>query len=144
MPRFIIFVRATLESEAEIQPNADLLQAMADYNTAMVEVGIMHMAEGLHPSSRYGRRIVFHNSAEPSLSEGPFPANELVAGMWIIKVKDIDEATEWAIKAPLKEGAITEVRRIADPEDFGDAFSPGMRLREEELRTKAEALAKGK
>lgn len=141
MPKFIIFVRASAESESETKPDAALLQAMADYNTSLVEAGIMHMAEGLLPTSRDGRIVAFHNSDEPTVTKGPFPAS--VAGMWIIQVKDIDEATKWASKAPFKEGAVTEIRRIAGMEDFGDAFTPEMQQKEEELRGKADGLAKG-
>jgi hypothetical protein len=35
-----------------------------------------------------------------------------------VKVKDLDEAVAWAVKVPLKEGNVTEVRRIAEAGDF--------------------------
>jgi hypothetical protein len=142
MPRFIIFVRATSEIENERKPNPELLQAMSDYNATMVEAGILHLVDGLHNSSRESRRIVFHDSGSPTLQSGPFPANELVSGLWIVKVKDLDEAVAWAAKCPFKEGNVTEVRRIAELEDFGDAMSPELRKTEDELRVQVEKTAK--
>jgi hypothetical protein len=38
-----------------------------------------------------------------------------------MKVKDLDDAVAWAVKVPLKEGNVTEVRRIAEAGDFDDA-----------------------
>ena len=121
MPRFIIFVRANSVLENELKPDLEVFKAMGVYNAAMVEAGILLSADGLHKSSRDSKRIVFHNSVSPTLQSGPFPANEIVAGLWIVKVKDLDEAVSWAVKCPFKEGMVTEVRRIAEvPEDFPD------------------------
>ncbi len=102
----------------------------------------MEAGEGLLPSSRDSRRIVFHNDAEPDVQAGPFPHNELIAGWWIIKVDTVEEAVEWARKAPtFKEGNVIEVRRIATIEDFGEAFTKELREKEEKSR---EELARGK
>lgn len=60
-----------------------------------------------------------------------------------MKVKDLDEAVAWAVKCPFKEGNSTEIRRIAEAEDFGDAMSPELRKREDELRVQVEKIAKG-
>ena len=114
MPSFIIFVRATSDMESELKPDPELFQAMSDYNATMVEAGILHSVDGLHRSSRDSTRIVFHDSGSPTLQSGPFPANELVSGLWIVKVKDLDEAVAWAVKCPFKEGNVTEIRRIAE------------------------------
>ena len=124
MPRFIIFVRATSESESELKPKPEELQTMGAYNATLAEAGILELVQGLLPSPRDSRRIVFHDSGPPSLQSGPFPANELVAGLWIVKVKDLDEALAWAVKCPFKGGHVTEVRRIAEAGDFDDVVTP--------------------
>ncbi|KAF8860863.1 dgpfaetke family protein [Acephala macrosclerotiorum] len=142
MPRFIIFVRATSESESELGPDRELLQAMSDYNATLYEAGILQLADGLHCSSRDSSRIIFHDSGSPTVQSGPFPANELVSGFWIVKVKDLDEAVAWAVKCPFKEGAVTEVRRIAAMEDFGDLMGPEISKREGKLREELEKIAK--
>jgi hypothetical protein len=142
MPRFIIFVRANSDAESGLTPSTDIFEAMAAYNATLVEAGVMLSGEGLLASSRDSRRIAFHNSSAPTVQSGPFPTNELVSGWWILKVKDIEAAVSWAIKCPFKEGAVTEVRRIAESEDFGDALSPELKAKEEEIRAQAEKLAK--
>jgi hypothetical protein len=142
MPRFIIFVRGSPESEAESKPSPEILQLMSVYNASLADAGILLSADGLLPSSRDSKRIIFHNSGEPTVHDGPFPANELVAGFWIVKVKDIDEAMSWALKAPFKEGGVTEVRRIAEMADFDDVMSPELQKKEEEMKVKAAENAK--
>ncbi|CZR68898.1 uncharacterized protein PAC_18799 [Phialocephala subalpina] len=141
MPRFIIFVRATAVSESELKPDPELMEAMTGYNATMVEAGVLLSADGLLPSSRDSTRITFHDSVQPTVQRGPFPPSELISGFWIVKVKDLDEAVAWAVKCPFKEGGTTEVRRIAQAEDFGDAMSPELRKREEELRAQLEKTA---
>lgn len=58
-----------------------------------------------------------------------------------MKVKDIDEAMSWALKAPFKEGGVTEVRRIAEMKDFEDVMSEELREKEEEMRKQVEKNA---
>ena len=121
MPRFIIFIRANSYSESELKPNPELIQAMSNYNDTLREAGVLDYDVGFHPSSRDSKRIIFHDSGSPTIQSGPFPANELVSRLWTVKVKDLDEAVAWAVKVPLKEGNVTEVRRIAEAGDFDDA-----------------------
>ncbi len=136
----MIFVRASPASESETKPDTALLEEMTTYNTSLVSAGILLSAEGLLPSNR-GTRIVFQNDGPPTIQAGPFPSNELVSGFWIVKGKDIEEAVEWAKKAPFKEGAITEVRKIAEMEDFGEAMTEELKEKEEGLRKKVEKAA---
>lgn len=134
MPRFIIFVRATPSSETELNPDPKLLLAMSSYNASMVEAGILHLVHGLHRSSRDSTRIAFHDSGSPTLETGPFPADEIVSGFWIVDVKDLDEAVEWAGECPFGEGMVTEVRRIAEMRDFeGFGERGGLKSKEREL-----------
>jgi hypothetical protein len=123
MPRFIIFVRATSETETELKPDPKNLQAMGDYNATMREAGILLSADGLQPTRQNSKRIVFHGSGAPTVESGPFPVNEVVAGMWIVEVKDIDEAVSWAVKAPFKEGHVSEVRKFFEAEDLAEILA---------------------
>lgn len=141
MPRFIVFVRATPDSEGAAKPNTEVLSTMATYNASLIAAGVLLAGEGLLPSSRDSRRITLGSS--PKVNEGPFQTNELVSGWWILKVKDVEEAVEWASKCP--EGCgVLEVRRIAEAEDFGEALGEEGRKEEEEMRAQVEKLAKGK
>ncbi|KAH6664906.1 hypothetical protein B0J14DRAFT_606946 [Halenospora varia] len=135
MPRFILFVRATEWSETGAPGEPAMYEAMTTFNESMASAGIvLQRGEGLHPSFHDGRRVIYDDNNKPTIEKGPFPANELVSGFWIIKVEDVEEAVEWAAKAPFGKGAVTEVRRIADKEDFGDELTPEVRAREEKLR----------
>lgn len=118
MPRFIIFVRATPSSESELKPDPTLLQAMGTYNKSLLDAGVLQLVEGLHRSARDSRRISFNDSGAPTVQAGPFPAEELVSGYWIVKVESLEEAVGWAVKCPFKGGYTTEVRRIAEMGDF--------------------------
>ena len=54
---------------------------------------------GLHPSAE-GRRVKF-SGGNLSVLDGPFPrSKELITGFWILEVKSMDEAVEWAKRFP--------------------------------------------
>jgi hypothetical protein len=123
MPRFILLMKASAVSEAGTLPSTEVLQAMAEYNRQLVDAGVMLSGEGLEASSK-GVRVVFNGT--PEVVKGPFtPAQELVAGCWVLKTDTLEEAVEWTKKCPqtgLEAGCVIEVRRIFEPEDFGDAL----------------------
>ena len=130
--RFVVFVKANLESEAGIMPTTEMLTAMGKFNEELVKSGVMEAGEGLHPSSK-GVRIKFGGS-KPVVIDGPFAeTKELVAGFWIWKCKSKQEAIEWLKRAPFQEGEV-EIRQIFDAEDFGEELTPELRKQDERLR----------
>jgi hypothetical protein len=136
--RFMIFVKATKDSEAGVMPSEELLTAMGKYNEELVKAGVMLAGEGLHPSSK-GARVKFSGDKR-TVIDGPFTeTKELIAGFWLIQVKSKEEAIEWVKRVPNptgEEGEI-EIRQVFEAEDFGDEFTP--ELREQEQRLRAEA-----
>jgi hypothetical protein len=139
MPRFMVFVRATSSSEGAGKPTPEILSAMGSYNASLLAAGVLLSGEGLLPSSHDSVRI--HLNSSPKVEEGPFPTNELVSGWWMLKVKDVQEAVEWASKCPAGCGVL-EVRRIAEVEDFGEALGEEGRKREADMRAQMEKLAR--
>lgn len=138
--RVIVFVKATEESEAGTMPSSELLEAMGRYNEELVEAGIMESGEGLRPSSA-GKRIAFDGPAR-TVVDGPFEhPGELVAGFWIWKVKDMDEAVAWAKKCPnpMSGPSDLEIRPFYEIEDFGDAMTPELVEQEKRLRDQLDA-----
>ena len=138
--RVIVFVKATEESEAGTMPSSELLEAMGRYNEELVEAGIMESGEGLRPSSA-GKRIAFDGPAR-TVVDGPFEhPGELVAGFWIWKVKDMDEAVAWAKKCPnpMFGPSDLEIRPFYEIEDFGDAMTPELVEQEKRLRDQLDA-----
>ena len=131
--RFMVIVKATEESERGEMPGTDLLEAMGAYNEELVKAGVMLDGDGLRPSS-YGARVRFDKDGNPTVLDGPFTeTKELVAGYWVFEVSSKEEAVEWAKKAPFRGGEL-EIRPFSVPEDFGDAFTPELREKENELR----------
>lgn len=133
--RVIVFVKATRSSEDGIMPTTELMEAMGKFNEELVNAGIMLSGDGLHPSSK-GKRVVFDGDSR-SVIDGPFPhTNELVAGFWLWKVKDMDEAVEWVKRCPnpMLERSEIEIRPMFEMGDFGDAVTPEIAEHVEKLR----------
>jgi hypothetical protein len=136
--RFMVMVKATKDSEAGKLPSKELFEKMGKFNEELVKAGVMQAGEGLQPSSK-GTRVRF-SGAKRTVIDGPFAeTKELVAGFWIWKVKNLQEAIEWVKKCPnpMPGDSEIEIRQIFEAEDFGDNFPPEARAAEERLRKKA-------
>ena len=137
--KVMVLVKATEKSEAGEMPSTGMLEAMGAYNEELVSAGIMLDGDGLRPTS-HGVRII-QGGSQPEVVDGPFAeTKELLAGYWVWKVKDMDEAIEWARRAPntgVDEG-ILELRPFVTAEDFGDALTPELEAKEDELRNRTQ------
>ena len=97
--RFMMIVKASRDSEAGKMPSEELLTAMGKYNQELMKAGVLLDLSGLQPSSK-GARVIFSGSKK-TVVDGPFTeSKELIAGYWIIQVKSLEEAIEWAKRAP--------------------------------------------
>ena len=133
--KFVILVKATKDSEAGKLPSQELLAAMGKFNEELVMAGVMLAGEGLQPSSK-GARVKF-SGAKRMVTDGPFTeTKELIAGFWIWEVASLEEAIAWVKRCPNPhEGeSEIEIRQVFSAEDFGEAFTPELREREEKLR----------
>ncbi len=120
--RFMVIVRATKDSEAGMMPSEQLLADMAKFNEEMVKAGVMLDGNGLQPSSK-GARIRF-SGKDRIVTDGPFTeTKELIAGYWVIQVKDKAEAIAWMKRCPNphNEGGEIEIRQVFEMEDFGES-----------------------
>ncbi|MEU3756310.1 YciI family protein [Streptomyces olivoreticuli] len=133
MARFMMIVKATEESEAGVLPSKELVTEMTQYNEQLVKAGALLAADGLQTSAK-GARVTF-SGGRPVVTDGPFAeTKELIAGFWIIQVKDRDEALEWARRVPFQDGEI-EVRQVFEPTDFPECvLSPEDAAREAAMR----------
>ena len=130
--RVMVMVKANEDSEAGVMPSTELLTAMGEYNEELVKAGVMLAGEGLHPSSK-GKRVRF-SGTDRSVVDGPFAeTKELIAGFWILQVKDMDEAVEWVKRSPFRDNEV-EIRKILDADDFTDSFAAEIAAAEEQLR----------
>ncbi|MEZ4362713.1 MAG: YciI family protein [Kofleriaceae bacterium] len=142
--KIMVIVKATKNSEAGVMPDERLLTEMGKYNEELAQAGILVAGEGLHPSLK-GKRVKFSGAAR-EVVDGPFTeAKELIAGFWIWQVRSMDEALEWARRCPDPmpgEESELELRQVFEPEDFGEAYSPELRAKEEQLRAELERKAR--
>ena len=136
--RFMVIVKSDDKTDVSgAQPSAEELQEMGKFNEELVKAGVMLAGEGLLPSSE-GVRLQYSGTSEARVVDGPFAeSKELIAGFWILQVKDKAEVIEWMKRAPFREGEI-EIRRIAEMEDFSNA-TPEIVEHEQYLRKQAEA-----
>lgn len=131
MPRFMVFVKASPQSEADAPPDMDMIEQMTAYNEELGRAGVLLMAEGLKPS-KVGARV-YYKSSGTEVVDGPFTeTKELIAGFWLLECKSFEEALEWAKRAPNPmpnyEDSHIEVRAFVEPEDWGD-YSPELQER---------------
>ncbi len=107
-------------------PGEELLAAMGRYNDELKQAGVLVDLAGLLPSAE-GRRVKFSGGSRAVIN-GPFDeSKKLTAGYWILQVKSMEEAVEWARRAPFEalsriypgeygaEGEI-EIRQVFEPE----------------------------
>jgi len=136
--RVMVLVKASKESEAGQMPNEQILRDMGNYNEQLVKAGVIQAMDGLHPTSR-AKRVRFAGP-QRTVIDGPFAeTKELLAGYWVWRVKDMNEAVEWLKKAPFDGGTEVEIRPIFEAEDFGKEFAPQLRAQEERLREQAKS-----
>jgi hypothetical protein len=139
--KFMVIVKASAESEAGVMGDAALFDAMGKFNEAMIDAGVLIAGEGLQQSSK-GARIRM-SKGQYAVTDGPFAeTKELVAGFWIIDVKDKADAIEWMKKYPFVEGEEIEIRKVWEASDWEQAGAPegvvedDKRLREKEAARK--------
>ena len=121
--RFIITAQASADKKqtAEDQPefDADLFKAYMRFNEEMHHAGVLVASEGLNPAAP-GVRIAVANGRR-YVVDGPFTeSKELVGGFYLIEVGSLDEAIQWALRAPSGFGSddILEVRQLTGAGDL--------------------------
>lgn len=103
----------------EQPPPADRVGEMMKFNQAMQDAGILLYCEGLHPPSA-GKRVSFAGG-RPTVTDGPFTeTKECLGGFWMIQVKSLQEAVDWARRCPGSDNEVIEIRRVQEIEDFNE------------------------
>jgi hypothetical protein len=123
------------DPEPGAAPGEELLAAMGRYNDELQQAGVLLDLAGLLPSAE-GRRVKFAEGNR-AVIDGPFPESKaLIAGYWILQVQSMDEAVEWAKRAPFEAlsriypgeyGATgeIEIRKVFEPEGYDASTSGG-------------------
>jgi len=136
--RYMVIVKANEDTEKGVLPTQEEFAEMGAFNEELVKAGVMLAGEGLTPSSQ-GARVRFGKDGRTTVLDGPFAeTKELVAGFWILQVSSREEVIEWVKKAPFRDGEV-EIRKVAEAEEFGEAFTPELQEKEAELRARSAA-----
>jgi hypothetical protein len=117
--RVMVIVKATNDSEDGRLPTPELLEQMGAFNQQLTDAGIIIDWAGLKPSAK-GARVAF-SGQNRSATKGPFPnVGELIAGYWIWKVNDLNEAIDWVKRCPnpMPGPSVIEIRELYETEDF--------------------------
>ena len=89
------------DPEPGAAPSEELLTEMGRYNEELQKAGVLLDLAGLLPSAE-GRRVRFADG-DRTVIDGPFPeSKQLIAGYWILQVPSMEEAVEWAKRAPFE------------------------------------------
>src|ERR1700723_1169703 len=131
--RFMVIVKSTPETEKQGDlPDPQGLLEMGKYLEELTKAGVLLACDGLQPSSK-GARVKFTGGAPPGIAGPPPEAKELIAGFSILQVKSLEEAIEWAKRAPNCNPGVdseVEIRQVFEMEDFAPILS------EEEIQYK--------
>jgi len=123
------------DPEPGAAPSEELLTEMGSYNEELQQAGVLLDLAGLLPSAE-GRRVKFAEGNR-TVIDGPFPeSKQLIAGYWILQVPSMEEAVEWAKRAPFEAlariypgeyGATgeIEIRKVFEPEGYDASTSGG-------------------
>ncbi len=120
--RFIITAQASADAKTTEQPSdfdAELFKAYMRFNEEMHRAGVLVASEGLNPAAPGARIAVAHGKRY--VVDGPFAeSKELVGGFYLIEVDSLDEAIQWALRAPSGFGSddVLEVRQLTGSADL--------------------------
>jgi hypothetical protein len=88
------------------------MQAHYSYGDALKAAGAAVSSEALHPAE--AATTVRVRDGQRLITDGPFAeTREQLGGYYLIDVKDLDEAIEWAAKLPAMGGSV-EIRPVVD------------------------------
>ena len=120
--RFIITSRpadGSTHPQMTTPPDEKLISAYMSFNEEMHKAGVLVAAEGLNPAGK-GARIEVRNGRR-TVMDGPFTeSKELVGGFYLVDVKSIEEAVEWALRCPTGLGFddVLEIRQLTGEDDL--------------------------
>ena len=120
--RFMMMIKMKKDPVAGKMPNKEAFEVMGKYNEQLAKSGVLLDMGGLQPTTK-GAKIKFSTDGKKTVVDGPFTeSKELIVGYWVIQVKSLEEAIEWAKRAPLQHGSDDdceiEIRQFFEIEDF--------------------------
>jgi hypothetical protein len=117
--QYMMIVKSGRDCEAGQKPSDELVAAVGSYTQELRKAGALVELSRLHPSSKAARVKLQGN--DRVVTDGPFAeTKELIGGYWIIQANSMNEAIEWAKRAPAPgdQEAEIEIRQFLEMESF--------------------------
>ena len=116
---FTIYGDESRRDSASDEEMQAMTQAYGAVTQEMREKGVFVAGEGLYPTPT--ATTVRVRGGDREVTDGPFAeTKEQLGGFYVLDVKDLDEALEWAAKIPGAQFGSVEVRPVMVYDEAGN------------------------
>src|SRR3954470_7515132 len=120
---FTIYGDESQRDSATPEQQKEVTQAYMALNQEMEQKGILVAGEGLYPTQT--ATTVRVRDGQRDVTDGPFAeTKEQLGGFFILDVKDLDEAIEWAARIPGSQFGSIEIRPVLVYDEAGNIVEP--------------------
>ena len=116
---FTIYADDEQRASASDEDRQAMAQAYGEVTQEMNEKGVFVAGEGLYPTQT--ATTVRVRGDDRDVTDGPFAeTKEQLGGFYVLDVKDLDEAIEWAAKIPGAQIGSVEIRPVMVFDESGN------------------------
>jgi len=116
---FTIYGDESQRESATPEQQGQMAQAYGAVTQEMDQKGVLVAGEGLYPTQT--ATTVRVREGDQSVIDGPFAeTKEQLGGFYVLDVKDLDEAIEWAAKIPGAQFGSVEIRPVMVFDEAGN------------------------
>jgi hypothetical protein len=116
---FTIYGDEARREAASEEDRQSMSQAYGVITQEMQEQGVLVAGEGLYPTAT--ATTVRVRDGDRDVTDGPFAeTKEQLGGFYVLDVKDLDEAIEWAAKIPGAQLGSIEIRPVMVFDEAGN------------------------
>ena len=116
---FTIYVDESKRASASEEDVQAMTQAYGAVTQEMNEKGVFVAGDGLYPTQT--ATTVRVRDGGRDVTDGPFAeTKEQLGGFYVLDVKDLDEAIEWAAKIPGSQFGSVEIRPVMVYDEAGN------------------------
>jgi hypothetical protein len=116
---FTIYTDESQRDSATPEQMQEMTQAYGALTQEMTEKGVFVAGEGLYPTPT--ATTVRVREGDRDVTDGPFAeTKEQLGGFYVLDVKDLDEAIEWAAKIPGAQWGSIEIRPVMVYDEAGN------------------------
>src|SRR3954452_5752334 len=116
---FTIYVDEGQRESATPEQIQETSQAYGALTQEMEQKGVLAAGEGVYPATT--ATTVRVREGERDVTDGPFAeTKEQLGGFYVLDVKDLDEAIEWAARIPGAQFGSIEIRPVLVYDEAGN------------------------